>query len=51
MERLLIFSNFSLWMYVCGRTIFTGCGAQIVERCAVSVENDGKLAFIIFMIV
>lgn len=42
MEYFLVCSNFAFWVYVCGQTVFDGCGVQIVCRDKVCRLGDGK---------
>lgn len=41
MDQLFVFANCAIWMYVCGRSLNTGCGAQIIKLDLVTLQKDG----------
>lgn len=45
MEDLIIFANFSFWMYACGINYLSGCRAQIVEEIPVVRQTNGEFSF------
>lgn len=41
MDHLFVFANCALWMYVCGRSLNNGCGAQFIKSDKVTLQKNG----------